>query len=247
MKIATNCKKCIFAHKAEDECACDLNIIDLIKDTKNIEVKEQYNYINDYICRFAFDKNTYESNISELEKIDIVKLLQDRSGVKYYLLIDIDADDDIDHICNKINDLTIHPKFLSFMIFNYEQTQKLIKTMTEKLNKDIQWKVHNFVEQEDLTKKIYTALETNKKANNSHYFCTFKGSDIDNLENYIMRINTIITIEQTPFHILMKSREPNIYGLFVSFDHYNLLKPLFHPMGIEELSKDPDYVIKYYV
>ena len=246
MNIGTNCKKCIFAHSTSEHSQCDLGIIDIIKNDKKIDIKEDHNYIHEYMCRFAFDKDIYAANQSELEKIDIVKLLQERSEVKYYLLLDLNTSDNIEYICDKINNLTIKPKFISFMIFNYEQTQKLIQIMTDSLDKKIQWKVHNFIQQEELGTKISTALDTNKKATDSHYLYISKGSDIDQLENYIMRINTMITIEQRPFYVLMKEKD-NTYGLFTSFNHYTILKPLMHQMGLEELSKDPDYLMKYYV
>lgn len=246
MNIGTNCKKCLFGHSVSEHSQCDLGIIDIIKDEKKIETKEEYNYIHEYMCRFAFDKEIYDANRSELEKIDMVKLLQERGEIKYYLIIDLDTNDDIEKICEKINNLTIKPKFVSFMIFNYEQTQKLIQVTTDNLDKKIQWKAHNFVEQEELSVKISSVLDTNKRANNSHYLYIIKGSDIDQLENYTMRINTIITIEQKPFHVIMKEKD-SAYGLFTSFNHYMILKPLMHQMGLEELSKDPDYLMKYYV
>jgi hypothetical protein len=248
MTIKTKCESCIFSSPVSGgDPTCKFNIIDYIKDIKNININQDFYYIDDYVCRFAFGKDTYENNKEELKTIDLVQVLLDRSSIKYYLIMELSNEDCVDQMVDSINNLSILPKFISFVTFKYANHEQLIEKLSNKLNKKIQWKIHKFLVDETIDHRIHPILDTNKRANNSHYFLVCKGEEASGLENYIMRINTMINIEQIKFHILMKDLSHSIYGIFMSFDHYGLIRSLISPIGIEELSKDPSYLIRYYV
>jgi hypothetical protein len=247
MSISTNCQDCIFAQPVESgNKPCSLGIPDLVQDSKPISIRNNYYYIDDYVCRFAFSKKIYEEHKEELNTVDMVQLLSDRSGIKYYLILKIKNEDNIEELCDTINKLTVKPVYLSFALCEYSHTKALIKTLENKLDKNIKWKIHNFIEVNHESLLISNILDTNKKANNSHYFIFFNSEEAGNLEQYIMRINTIVNIEQKSFSILAK-KQGEINGVFVPFENYVFLRPYLESEYFSEIFNNTNCKVEYYV
>ena len=227
MSVNTNCESCIFAHPVSEDKQCDLNIIDAIKHNKEIIVKNGYNYINNYMCRLAFSKKTYEDHKDDLSLETIKNNLVTKCAIKYYLIININSINriDIENICTYLNKLDIKPKMVSFMLSKVKDIVTLVDYIKLSIDTNIQWKVHNFIDDETLDSKLINVVDINKKSNNSHYFLLTEDTDIENINKDILILNDYINIQQDKYHLLLKKNH-EINGLFMSFGAYDFLK--FH-------------------
>lgn len=226
MSIHTNCELCIFAHPSSDKNQCDCGIIDRIAKHKEITVKNNFNYINDYMCRMAFSKTTYDQHKVELDKVDIKQQLIQKSYIRYYLIVDLTSieESNIQHVCDTINNLTISPGVVSFMVSDISDPNTILDIMRKTIKSDIIWKLHNFVKDEtNLSDRIVNIVDINKKVNNTHYLLVIKDTDIDTLETDTQAINSYINLDQKIYHILVKE-DHNLYGIFMSFAIYGWAK-----------------------
>ena len=140
MSINTSCESCIFAHPVSDKNQCDCGIIEAITYNKEISEKNGYNYIDNYMCRMAFSKETYEANQERLSLEQIKHTLKNKCSIKYYLIIDVTSQQ-IDHLislCQTINGLTIQPRVVSFMFSKTEDIIPLVETIRDHINTNIQ-------------------------------------------------------------------------------------------------------------
>lgn len=252
MKHNTRCENCLFAHKYDSENPCEHGIINHIKDIKTLEVQNDYYTIVDYNCKMGFSKKAFENN-SDKYTLDIIKQeILKNACIKYYLVMNItdSSEEEIHYICKKINELSIPPKYVSFLIKN-EDNKKFIKYLNQGKINNTEWKAHGFlVEMEDI-ESIHVALDTNLKKNNSQLLLFYDKKNIDSLDRDVNEINTIINIEQKSFHILQKNgqQKHEIDGLLISFDGYTFLKGRNHNIMEEieqfELTSDDIIILKY--
>ena len=123
----TYCKNCMFAESADSEESCSMKIIDSIKDSKSITVKENYNYINNYACKYGLSKETYFKHYDEFQKIDIKSYILNKKLLSYYLVVDFtNSSFSIKECCETINGLTILPNFISFVFYNNNDSKNII-------------------------------------------------------------------------------------------------------------------------
>jgi hypothetical protein len=174
----------------------------------------------------GFSKSAFHSNSEKYSLEEIKKEILKNACIKYYLVMDITEAGPtyISHICSKINELKIPPKYISFLIFSDNSKEK-IQALEESNISNVEWKAHAFIADVDRNNGLHLALDTNLKKNNSQLLLFYGIDDIDDLDQDINEINTIINIEQPAFHVLQKNHKENtIDGLFLSFDSYEYAK-----------------------
>jgi hypothetical protein len=227
MSVNTSCESCIFAHPISEKIQCDCGIIDAISYNKEIINKNGFNYINNYMCRLAFSKDTYQKNLDTLANVDIRSELSKRCQIRYYLVVELTSTDgtDIAKACDKINSSSINPMMVSFIVSKSENINDTVDIIKTCINSNIQWKVHNFLNNETIAFKIVNIFDTNKRWNNTHYLMFIKDTSLINLNTNIITINEYINIQQQKYDILVRENN-NLDGLFMTFDKYDTIK--FH-------------------
>jgi hypothetical protein len=224
----TKCQRCLFADRAESNNPCEHNIIDHIKNHKTIKVEAGFNVIENYVCKMGFDKKTYEKNKSSLSIETIKQELVNRACLSYYLLIDISYLDakQVEVLCEKLLNLSIKPKFISFLLFPHDQNKEKIFTIKKHMGKEIMWKAHSFINEISKNDAIHIALDTNVGKNDTQYLLIYDAKDIDDLDQDTNEINSNIMIIQKPFHYGKKVGSENLNGLFISFNNYNFSRSI---------------------
>ena len=226
--LNTKCEKCLFAneHNTTGINECSQNIIDKIKDIKTITQENNFNVIHEYACRYGFAKEVYEANKEDLKDVDLLQQIKTNSQIKYYLLLDISPQCDIDHIINSLNDLEIKPQFVSLMFRDPKSrtfTQQDKELLTSKINTP--WKCHNFTHEINLQDAIDHILSTNMQISKSSHFLVYDTADLQNLSLDVYHINDILVLYQKP-HIAMIKNSTSLNGLFMSFENYKVAKSL---------------------
>lgn len=226
--LSTKCEKCLFANQnnGNEFTECSQNIIQRIKDKKTITQEDNFNVIQEYACRYGFAKEIYETNKNELKDIDLLQQIKTNAQIKYYLLLDVDSQHDIDHIIDTLNNLEIKPQFVSLMFRNPELkgfTQQDKELLTSKIN--IQWKCHNFTHPINLQEAIDHILSTNMQISKSSHFLVYDSIDLQKLSLDINYINDILVLYQKP-HIAMIKDFTTLNKLFMSFENYKVAKSL---------------------
>lgn len=222
--MKTSCEKCIFADYADSEEPCKMQIIEQAKKYHEISISDN-NFFNirNYYCRYGFSLEVYENNKHELESIAKVKeYLVDQSKIKYYLIIDVKHISNIETLCDSINKLSIRPGYVSFLLYSQNQTDIIINSIKNSLNKNIDWKIHNFLDNISLTDAVSTVFDTNAKKNETVYFWLNNDQDSGSWGEQIEKINNIIYIEQPECHAIFRSQHKD--GLVLSFDQYQLMR-----------------------
>jgi hypothetical protein len=226
----TNCEKCLFADYVESDEPCKIHIIDMIKDEHTTSVKNNFYYIQNYKCHYGFDLKTYAENKNKIGSIeDLKKTIKNNNLLSYYLIIETDLSK-IEELCDSINSLTIPPRCVSLIMHKNNNTDQTIQTLKTKINKEIEWKIHNFLEETSLAEAIHTVLDTNMNKNQSVYFWVNCNNDYSSWNKDIENISDYITIKQPICHALLRNSSDSLDGLFLPFDNYRTL--------IKEL--DPD-------
>lgn len=222
--MKTICKKCIFADFANADNPCVMQIPEKIKHLYNIETDEEgFNIINDYRCLYGFDLSTYEKHKSDIGSLDqLISQIRGRCTVPYYLVVILNNDDNITQIVKAIKDIVIRPRYLSLITFEHNNTKNLIDTLNE-LNGICEWKLHNFLQKESTEKAINIVFDTNARNNESQYAWIVNSTDVSLLNENIMTINSILTITKPVSHMLCKTKEFDLNGLFIAFDNYKTL------------------------
>ena len=222
----TLCENCLFADEASSQSPCEHKVIKHIKDIKTLKIVNNYYVIEDYKCKMGFSKNAFDNNSEKYSLEDIKEEILKNSCIKYYLVMDITEVDkeQLAHIGSKINELKIPPKYISFLIFS-ENSKEKITALEESNISNVEWKAHVFIPDIDKNNGLHLALDTNLKKNKSQLLLFYSTDDIDDLDQDINEINTIVNIEQPAFHLLRKNNKKNIMdGLFLSFDSYEYAK-----------------------
>lgn len=222
----TLCENCLFAHEASSQSPCEHEVIKHIKDIKTLKIVNNYYVIEDYKCKMGFSKNAYDNNSEKHPLEEIKQEILKNACIKYYLVMDItEADEEqLAHIGSKINELKIPPKYISFLIFS-ENSKEKIKALEQSHISNVEWKAHSFIADLEKNNGLHIALDTNLKKNNSQLVLFYSIDDVDDLDQDVNEINTIVNIEQPAFHVLKKNNKENtINGLFLSFDSYEYAK-----------------------
>jgi hypothetical protein len=211
-----------------DSPICSKNIIEQIKDTKNIKQEDGFNIIENYACRYGFSKHIYEQNKDQWDPQDFENRMTENSRIRYYLLLDCyDSDLDLKDIIQQIPQLSIPPKSVSFMFrsfafrpFDQEYQDYLLSNY-----KDIRWKAHNFLEEIPLEDSIDHILSTNAKNNNTSIFLVYNAKDLQFIDRDIQKINDNMILYQSPM-IAIIDRNNTLYRLAMSFENYKVAKTL---------------------
>jgi len=222
IKSNTNCEKCIFSDYADAPDPCKMNIIEKIKPNHQIEVKNKYNYIIDYKCKYGFDLETYKKYQNDIGSInELENQIKIKNYIKYFLIVNLHdlSTEYIENICNDINNLSIPPAFVSIYIFQNNDTDKIISILESKIDKNIKWRIHNFLFSQETYEYINSIITTNYKKNESFYiWINDSNSSVDWNKN-ISKINSIINIDQPPTQALIRNKL-DWDGLFLTFDNY---------------------------
>jgi hypothetical protein len=221
----------MFAHsndKNNSNPICSKNIIEQIKNLKKITQEDGFNIIENYACRYGFSKDIYEKHKDNWDPQDFENRLQENSKIRYYLLLDCyDPDLNFNDIIQKIPQLNIPPKSVSFMFrsLNFRPFIQEHQDFLLSNYKDIRWKAHNFLEEMPLEGGIDHILSTNAKNNNTSIFLVYNAKDIQFLDNDIRTINDNMILYQSPT-IAVIDRNNSLYRLAMSFENYKLAKTL---------------------
>jgi len=241
----TPCEKCIFSDYADSQEPCKFNVIPSAKKYHTITIKNNFNYIQNYRCPYAFSIEYYKSNSDTIGDIDKLESeLLKRASIAYYLMIDIHNPDSIADTCKKVNSLSPVPKFVSFILHKENTTNSIIDSIKNKLDPEIQWKVHNFLEDSSVDHIISTVLDTNIENNDSKYFWFNTDADIQLLDSDIKSIGKIITLEQPECSAMFRTIDHS--GLFISFDVYKNVRSMIDINIFYGLKAIPNVKFNYY-
>jgi hypothetical protein len=249
MRKSTNCKSCLFAHPHDSPQPCDHGIISHIKDTHKLEVVDNYFSISDYQCKMGFSKSVYEENNDDISIEQVKEEILKNACIRYYLVVDLTgcSEDKILNVCNKINELKIPPKYISFLLINESGNKEAMKALEKGKITSSEWKGHGYVIQTEKINATHMAIDTNLRKNNSQLLLFYDPNNIDELDEDINEINTIMNVEQPPFHVLMKrgQEKDKVEGLLLSFSSYIFLKNKDYDLmsGIQDI---PDMIILHY-
>lgn len=244
----TNCQRCIFSKRANENQSCEHGIIDYVKDIKNISVEDDYYVIHDYVCKMGFNKDIYESNKEKLSLEEIKQEIVNRACVRYYLLMDITSVtlDQMKEICDYLKNMSIKPVFISFIMFKNDNDTEKLKILRNNINDEFMWKVHAFIENISIDDAIHIAIDTNYGKNNSQYLLIYDPEKIDQLDRDINEINMNIIITQKPMHYGRKSTKDSILdGLFLTFNNYQICRSINKEMS-NALDSIPDAIVLEY-
>ncbi len=222
--MKTMCKKCIFADLAGSEEPCAMNIVNRINTLYSINVDDEgFNIIDDYRCLYGFDLNTYDKNKNDIGGLDqLTAEIYKRCEVPYYLVL-FATETSIDHLIQEVRNLSIKPKYLSVVLFASNSTSDIINKLSTQLQSICEWKLHNFLEEEPKEKALNIIFDTNKNKNNSQYAWIIDSEYAKDLDKQIADINEIMTIIKPKAHMLCKSKNFSLDGLFISFDNFRQL------------------------
>jgi|688.fasta_scaffold00202_59 hypothetical protein len=229
--INTKCKECMFSHsdgEKNDNPICSKNIIEQIKDIKNIKQEDGFNIIENYACRYGFSKQIYEQHKEQWDPQDFENRMLENSRIRYYLLLDCyDPDLDFNHILQQIPKLNMPPKSVSFMFrsLNFRPFVQEHQDFLLSNYKNIRWKAHNFLEEMSLEEGIDHILSTNAKNNDTSIFLVYNAKDLQFLDRDVNTINKNMILYQSPM-IAIIDRNNTLYRLAMSFDNYKVAKTL---------------------
>jgi hypothetical protein len=243
--LNTKCEKCLFAQPIDsiNPIKCSQGVIDKIQNFKTIIQENNFNIIQEYACRFGFAKEIYEQHQEQLKDIDLLQQIKTNAEVKYYLLLDIQPECDMNDLIDKLNNLDNKPRFISFMFrsphlrrFTNEDKELLVS------KSKIEWKSHNFVSYLSMQEGIDHILSTNMEISKSSHLLVYNSLDLDNLLLDISIINDNLLLYQKP-HIAMIKNFDTLYGLFMSLENYKVAKSLND--DILEILKSESEVLQF--
>lgn len=224
MKLSTDCSKCIFAKPSSSDNPCSFYIVDAIKDIKKVTIKNDFYYINEYVCKYGFSKDKLENLKKEFPDTDLVEYIKYQTYIKYYLVINnLDNNVDISDICEKIKQLIIKPKGVSILI-RKENMPETIKLCSNILGDHLLWRLHNFFdEQVDFATGINISMSTNNHLKESNFLWIINDSQLDYMiENKcIEQINHIVNVDQPEIGIFKsKTTTDLLSGIFLTKNNY---------------------------
>jgi len=242
----TNCEKCIFSDYADSPDPCAMDIIDQIKDSKNLTINSENFYsVHNYLCPYAFSMRVYEEHKEELGSIDdLKKSLYLKNRISYYLIIfleDIDPND----VVKSIMGLPIKPGFVSIVTYQKNNTENLINCFKALKDHNIEWKLHNMLERFDYQESISVVLDTNTAKNMQQFIWVNLATSYNLWNEDIINLNHIVTIKQPVAHALYRNQE-DTDGLFITIKTYEEIRHSVN-MDITLALKEIDNpLVKYY-
>lgn len=248
-RINTSCENCYFASEAESEKPCTFFIPDAIQETKKIEVKNSYYYLNDYQCRYGVSKETYNNKIKDMD-IDIIEYAKAQAIPRYILYVYIKGDDlTLRQVCDNINKLAVRPEKIKIAFDHTFNVVNAADICEELLGKKFNWKLHYFFDEQPDYNMLNVAITNDNVLTYSKFIWILDHNLLDyivknNLDN---SINFIVNVQQPPVAILNSKKSTGyFYGMFMTLD--NLMGIWSHvskdiSKAIEESYKDS---ISYY-
>lgn len=204
----TYCKGCIFSSPTETlafdysgDSHCKFNIPQYIKEIKTISVKEKFYYIENYMCRYAFADSIMKQN-SDLDAETIENLIIEKAKLKYYMAVNIigaSCSSLILDMILSINNLDIKPIMLSIISDASLDKANVFNTIQQNLDKNIKWKMHNFVNTIPLNDRFNIASETtleNIECSNIFLYDAATKENTVSLNNMINHVHYIRNVEQ---------------------------------------------------
>lgn len=244
----TYCENCLFAQKISSKLnTCKFNIIDKIKNTKELTIENDYYKINNYLCRFGFSKNTYDANKSTIQDINLEQELLARLKLRYYLIIDARYIDDHNDIIDKIQTTKYQPQYVSVLVENDTKAKQYISRLETDPNRTYGYKIHCILENGSFSKVLPIVLDTNLRKNNSQYLWIANPNTISNIDESIQSIQEIIQIDQPDCDLITHSLsdDKDICGLFMPFEYYIFIKDRFGSLQNAIDNKDNLRIIYY--
>lgn len=244
----TYCKNCLFAEKvSRKKNTCKFNIIDKIKNIKELTIEDDYYKINNYLCKFGFSKNTYEINKDLIKDIDLEKNLIDRLRLRYYLVIDARYVDEYESIINSIRSTKYQPQYVSILVENDIRAKHYISALETDPTRQYGYKIHCVLEAGGFAKILSMVLDTNLRKNHSQYLWVANKDTISDIDKSIQSIQEIILIDQPDCDLLTHelSNDKDIYGLFMPFEYYLFIKDRFGSLQNIIDSKDSLRIVYY--
>lgn len=244
----TYCKGCAFAKSNENlEKSCEFHILTHIKDIKDISIKENYFYINNYKCKYAFSENTIINN--NLDKQDIKNVIISKSHIQYYLVIDaryLNSLEQFEKLATDINNFNISPKLVSFLIdINKTNNENIYRILHKTIHKNIKWKLHAFLNEINFNEAANIAAETNIQTSESSliYFwdCAISASEKTN-----DRINHVFFVRNIQQNNLFGFRTEAFDGLCIPITLYKSIITLINRDILHALSLTPDVSLAKY-
>lgn len=222
--MKTLCSKCIFADNFDASEPCAMNIVERIRGKYSIETDgDGFNIINDYRCLYGFDLVTYDKNKEQIGGLDkLTAEIYRRCEVPYYMVL-FATEASLDHLIANIKNLSIKPKYLSVILFSNNNTSLIISKLKTELTDICEWKLHNFLDEEPKEKALNIVFDTNKNKNNSEYAWIIDSEMVQDLDKQIADINEIMTITKPKAHMLCRTKNFSLDGLFISFTNLRSL------------------------
>ena len=245
--INTTCENCIFAKYGDKDCFFDIPLI--LKDIKNIYIKNNANYIENYSCRYCLSRRVYEET-PELQQINIAQYVVEKAKIKYYLIFNITNHiNKIPLVCDIINKLDIKPQYISFINQNRGKVKDTADEINSNMPVGIRWKLHNFVMDLSLQECMTIAMDTNIDGTDAKIFVVYDPIDLSSEDNTLNdRINFIhleSMVKQTNFQAVINTFD-NIDGLSISWSAFKFLILNIDGNILEAIKKESDFVyIKY--
>lgn len=243
----THCENCIFSDTTNSSKPCKFDIIDKIKNLKEINIENNHFKIINYLCRFGFSKKAYEANKDTIKDIDLETELISRLRLRYYLFIDARGTEDHDLIIERLLGAKYSPQYISVLVDDHIKAKKYIAALDQDPNRKYGYKIHCVIEQGDISKILPLLLETNLRKNNTQYLWVADKNTISNIDKSIESIQEILQIYQPDCDLITHtiSDEKTIYGLFLPFEYYIFIKDRFGSLQNAINSKDSLRIIYY--
>lgn len=250
MRINTNCEKCLFADIASSKEPCKFDIINHIAINKNLKVVNNYYSIDNYQCQYCLSKDFYSKNQEQFDKVDILEYMKQKALPKYYLIIDCDSVINSEQLIDKVLNLSIAPRFVSFVARSgdAENIADLVEKLT-KIETPFVWKVHAFTQDISFDEALKSVLDTNIKACKSNYIWIRSYDQMLQDNNEISMINYLVNVKQDSVNILCSSKSETIHSFFLNMRDYedlviNVSTCLFKAIGI--VVNDKKLEVGYY-
>ena len=197
----TACKGCLFSKpNSAIEESCELDIPYRVKDIKNVSLINGHVYIDNYKCKYAFSEKILKDN--NLNKEEVKNTLIRNSYKAYYLIVDARCmvdDEEFEKLGRDINTLDIKPKTLSVIVdIKNTDNKNIYKILYNAIDKQIQWKLHAFLNNVSFNEAANVVAETNIQTSNSSliYFWDASVSDIIKINNRTEQIFFARSVQQ---------------------------------------------------
>jgi hypothetical protein len=244
----TYCKGCAFSKtNIAIEEACEFDIPYHVKDIKNILIKDDSYYIENYKCKYAFSNQILIEN--NINKNDIKEKLVLGSHIAYYLIINarhLSKIEDFIYIAEQINSMDIQPKLVSILIdINNTNNKTIFETLHNNIKKDIRWKLHAFLNDVSFNEAANIAAETNIQTSESAllYFWDSSVSDFSITNN---RINHIFFVRNIQQNNIFGFRSSEFDGMCLPISLYKSIITLVDRDILKALSSITDFSLETY-